>query len=80
MDRNLTEGNVLKVLIWYTIPYLLSSFLQTFYGMADLYIVGQYNGAASISAVSIGSQFLRLVTVIIIGLSMGTTVHIGLAV
>lgn len=80
MNRNLTEGNELKVLIRYAVPYLLASFLQTFYGMADLYIVGQYNGAASISAVSIGSQFMHMVTVIIIGLAMGTTVRIGLAV
>lgn len=80
MNRNLTEGNVLKVLIRYALPYLLSSFLQTFYGMADLYIVGQYNGAASISAVSIGSQFMHFVTVVIIGLAMGTTVRIGFAV
>lgn len=80
MNRDLTEGSELKVLIQYAIPYLLASFLQTFYGMADLYIVGQYNGAASISAVSIGSQFMHMVTVIMIGLAMGTTVRIGLAV
>lgn len=74
MNRSLTEGNGLNVLIRYAVPYLLSSFLQTLYGIADLYIVGQYHGAASISAVSIGSQFMHLVTVVIIGLAMGTTV------
>lgn len=80
MKRSLTEGNVLKVLIMFALPYLLSSFLQTFYGMADLYVVGQFNGPDTISAVSIGSQFMHMLTVVIIGLSMGTTVRLGNAI
>ena len=80
MKKNLTEGHVLKVLVMFAIPYLMSSFLQTFYGMADLYIVGQFNNADAISAVSIGSQFMHMLTVVIIGLAMGTTVRIGNAV
>lgn len=80
MNKNLTEGHVFKVLIMFAIPYLLSSFLQTFYGMADLYIVGQFNEADAISAVSIGSQFLHMLTVVIIGLAMGATVRIGNAI
>ena len=80
MKKNLTEGKPLKVLVLFALPYLFSSFLQTFYGMADLYIVGQFNGSSSISAVSIGSQFMHLLTVIIIGLAMGSTIKIGHAV
>lgn len=80
MGDDLTKGKPLKVLILFALPYLFSSFLQTFYGMADLYIVGQYNGASSISAVSIGSQFMHMLTVVIIGLAMGSTVRIGHAV
>ena len=79
MQKNLTEGNIFKNLLIFSIPYLISCFLQTFYGMADLYITGQYNGAASISGVSIGSQVTHLLTVVIIGLAMGTTVSIGSA-
>ena len=80
MKRDLTSGSIIKVLIMFAIPYLLSSFLQTFYGMADLYIVGQFNNADVISAVSIGSQFMHMLTVVIIGLAMGTTIRIGNAV
>ena len=45
--------------------------------MADLFIVGQYNGAASLSGVSIGSQVMHMLTVMIVGLAMGSTVMIG---
>lgn len=45
--------------------------------MADLFIIGQFEGAGSITAVSIGSQVMHMATVMIVGLAMGTTVHIG---
>ncbi len=48
--------------------------------MADLFLAGQFNGAAVISAVSIGSQVMHMFTVIIVGLAMGATVLIGQAV
>lgn len=56
MERNLTEGSVFKNIIYFSLPYLLSYFLQTLYGMADLFIIGQFEGVASTTAVSIGSQ------------------------
>lgn len=77
---NLTEGSIAKTLAVFAIPYLISAFLQTFYGMADLLIVGIYNGSTTTTAVSVGGQFTHMVTVIIIGLAMGITVRIGNAV
>ena len=78
--RDLTEGSVFKNIIYFSLPYLLSYFMQTLYGMADLYIIGQYEGVASTTAVSVGSQVMQMVTVIIVGLAMGVTVAIGQAV
>lgn len=80
MEKNLTTGSVLKTIIYFALPYLLSYFLQTLYGMADLYITGQFNGVDSITAVSNGSQLMHMLTVIIVGLAMGTTVIIGKAI
>ena len=75
--KDLTEGNIKRNLISFSVPYLLSYFLQILYGMVDLYIIGQYCGVESITAVSIGSQIMHMLTVIIIGLAMGTTVVVG---
>lgn len=77
MEKNLTTGSVFKILIFFSLPYLLSYFLQTLYGMADLFIVGQFNSTASITGVSIGSQVMHMITVMIVGLAMGATVTIG---
>ena len=48
--------------------------------MADLFIIGQFNGVASTTAVSIGSQVMHMITVMIVGIAMGTTVMIGKSV
>lgn len=80
MDRDLTTGSVFKTILYFSLPYLLSYFLQTLYGMADLFIIGQYNGVESTTAVSIGSQVMHMLTVMIVGLAMGSTVMIGRAV
>lgn len=77
MKKNLTSGSVLRNIVIFSLPYLLSYFLQTLYGMADLFIVGQFNSTESITAVSIGSQVMHMLTVMIVGLAMGTTVTIG---
>ena len=80
MERDLTSGSVWKNIVYFSLPYLLSYFLQTLYGLADLFIVGQFEGVASTTAVSIGSQVMHMLTVMIVGLAMGTTVNIGRAV
>ena len=80
MEKNLTTGSVFKNVILFSLPYLLSYFLQTLYGMADLFIIGQFEGVSSTTAVSIGSQVMHMLTVMIVGLAMGTIVSIGQAI
>lgn len=78
--NDLTTGSVSKTVILFALPYLLSCFMQTFYGMVDLFVAGLYNGSETTTAVSIGSQVTHMLTVIIVGLAMGSTVKIGRAV
>ena len=80
MKNSLTSGSVFGNIIRFSLPYLLSYFLQTLYGMADLYIVGQFAGVDQITAVSVGSQVMHMITVMIVGLAMGATVTIGQAI
>ena len=80
LEKNLTNGSVLKNIAYFSLPYLLSYFLQTLYGLADLFIIGQFEGVDSTTAVSIGSQVMHMLTVMIVGLAMGSTVCIGQAV
>ena len=80
MEKNWTEGSVLKSIVLFAFPYFLSTLLQTLYGLADLFIIGQFNSTDSITAVSIGSQVMHLITMGITGLAMGATITIGKAI
>lgn len=80
MEKNLTSGSISKNILFFSLPYLLSYLLQTLYGMADLYIIGQFGTVAETTAVSIGSQVMHMLTVMIVGLAMGATVFIGQAI
>ena len=80
MKKDLTSGSVFKTIVSFSLPFLLSYFRQTLYGMVDLFIIGQFNGVESTTAVSVGSQVMHMVTVMIVGLAMGTTVMIGQAI
>ena len=80
MEHDLKPGNVLKTIAVFALPYMLSYFLQMLYGMADLYMMGQFSGAAGITAVANGAQTLYMITVALVGLAMGTTVVVGHAV
>ena len=56
MERNLTTGSVFKNILYFSLPYLLSYFLQTLYGMADLFIIGQFGSVADITSVSVSDN------------------------
>ncbi len=45
MEHDLTRGNVLKTIAVFALPDTLSYFLQMLYGMADLYMMGQFLAA-----------------------------------
>lgn len=75
--REITTGSVMKKLVYFSVPYFISYFLQTLYGLADLFIIGKYGSVADITSVSIGSQVMHMLTVMIVGLAMGATVTIG---
>lgn len=78
MDKNdLTEGSILKTLVSFAVPFLLANVLQSLYGAVDLFVVGKYCGAESVAAVSTGTQVTQIITSLISGLTLGSTIVIG---
>lgn len=82
MSTNITSANqhtesVIYTLIKFAIPYMVAAFLQTLYGLVDLFVVGLKGTAATTTAVSLGSQIMHMATVIILGLVLGITVQVG---
>ncbi|MEN6316815.1 MAG: MATE family efflux transporter [Clostridiaceae bacterium] len=76
-ENNLSQGNVVKQLLAFSYPFLLSNLIQSFYSVADMIIVGRFSGTISMSGVNIGSQVTFLITNMVFGLSVGATVLIA---
>lgn len=71
---SLTEGRIGPALIRFAVPFLMANLLQSLYGAADMFVVGQFSGPAAVSAVSTGSQILNTITHAVLGLCTGGTV------
>lgn len=76
-EYNLTEGSVLKTLLLFAMPFLAANILQSLYGAVDLFVVGRYCTAESVAAVSTGTQVTQIITSLITGLTLGSTILIG---
>ena len=77
MTKDLTKGNVWKVILSFSIPLLISSLVQQFYNMADSAIVGNLDTAGGLAAIGAAYPIVHFVTGIGTGSGMGCTVVIS---
>lgn len=76
-NNTFLDGPILPSLLRFALPVLFALILQALYGAVDLWAVGKFATTADISAVATGSQTMQIITGIVTGLSMGTTVLLG---
>ena len=74
---DLTEGPLLKKIILYTIPIILTGILQLLFNAADLVVVGRYCGRVSVAAVGATGAIINLIVNLFIGLSVGAGVTVA---
>lgn len=76
-EQNLTQGSLVRALIRFSLPFLASNIVQSLYNVADMLIVGNFCGTASMSGVNIGGQVTLILTNLMVGLCTGGTVLIA---
>ncbi len=74
---DLTQGNILKLLVQFTIPLLLANFVQQLYNTVDMIVIGQYVGNIGTVSVSTGGDVATMLT--FVGTSLGTAGQIYIA-
>lgn len=74
---DMTEGPLLKNIILYTIPIVLTGILQLLFNAADLIVVGQYCNEISVAAVGNTGAITALVVNFFMGFSTGTGVSVA---
>lgn len=76
-EHNLVKGSVVKQILIFAIPFIISNFIQSLYSVADMIIIGQFCGTESMAGVNIGGQVNFLMTNMVFGICSGATVLIG---
>lgn len=73
-EVDMTNGPLLKKIIVFTIPILLSGLLQLLFNATDVVVVGIYAGDNALAAVGSNGPIINLLTNLFIGLSAGSNV------
>ena len=71
---SLTEGPIIKNIIAFSVPILLSNILQQLYNSIDSAVVGRYAGSVALAAVGSTGALINLLTGFFLGLATGTGV------
>lgn len=72
MEKELTQGPVMKTMLLFAIPMILGDLLQQCYNIADTLIVGKFLGVEALAAVGSAFSLMTFVTSILLGLAMGS--------
>ncbi len=73
MNYDLTQGNIMKNLLKFSLPIMAGNVLQQLYNIVDTLIVGRYLGKDALAAVGSSYTLMVFVTSIILGLCMGSS-------
>ena len=74
MERDMTKGSPLPVILQFTLPLIIGNIFQQLYNMADTIIVGRYVGADALAAVGSTGTIMFLVLGFAQGITAGFTV------
>ncbi len=73
----MTQGPILKQLVFFAMPLLLGNIFQLLYNMVDTIVVGNFVGKEALAAVGSTNMMTNMVVFFFNGLSIGATVVIG---
>lgn len=76
-ELNMTEGSIIKNIVLFSIPLILSSVLQLLFNAADVVIVGRFDGETALAAVGSTSPLINLIINIFMGYTTGAGVIIA---
>lgn len=77
VGTNLTTGPIMKTLIIFAFPIVLTNLVQQLYSMVDLIVIGQYVGSIGTVGVNTGGELADLVSPIAIGFATAGQIFIA---
>ncbi len=68
------NGSIMDKLISFSLPLMLTSFLQLMFNAVDIIVVGHYTGSEALAAVGSTTALINIFTNLFIGVSLGANV------
>ena len=76
-EIDMCNGPIMRKLISFSVPLVLSSALQLLFNAVDIVVVGKFSGSESLAAVGSTSALINLMINLFIGISLGANVMAG---
>ena len=76
-EMDLVNGPILKKILAFTFPLILSGILQLLFNAADMIVAGRFAGSIALAAVGATSSLINLLINVFLGLSVGSNVAIA---
>lgn len=77
MQKDLTEGPIVRRLLLFSLPMTAANLLQQCYNLADTMIVGRFIGDDALASVGSAYTLMVFITSILLGLSLGSSALIA---
>lgn len=77
MQKDLTEGPIVRRLLLFSLPMTAANLLQQCYNLADTMIVGRFIGDEALASVGSAYTLMVFITSILLGLSLGSSALIA---
>ena len=77
MQKSMTSGNSLKLLLTFMIPLIIGNIFQQMYSISDIIIVGRTIGVNALASVGAAAPIFMLLVMVTMGLSNGLNVLTG---
>lgn len=74
MKNDMIQGNIVKVLIFFTVPLILSGLFQQLFNWVDAFIVGNVEGELALGGIGATTALYNLFVTIIVGFTSGVSV------
>ena len=74
MIKDLTNGNPIKLIIWFALPILIGNLFQQLFQISDILIVGRLLGVKSLAAVGASAPLFFMFLMIAFGFTAGLTI------
>ena len=76
-EIDMTKGSILRNMLRFAIPLMLTNVLQLLYSAADQVVVGRWGGAQCLAAVGATNTLTTLLVNLFVGVSIGVNVAVA---